>query len=124
MAAAQAIPKITQELREAPFTDKENSDAKGSIRNRFVENFTSSSQIASYVMNLEYFGFPPDYLDTYTQHIAQVSAEDLRRMGQTYLHPETSTILVLGDLSTFDKPVSTLGKPQEIKPVDYSQEEP
>ncbi len=123
IAATQSIVKITQDVREAPFTPKEISDAKESIRNRFVENFTSSAQIASYVMNLEYFGFPPDYLDTYTQHIAQVSADDLRRVGQTYLHPERFTILVEGDLSTFDKPVATLGKPQEIKLEDYTNEQ-
>ncbi len=123
LSAVQSILKISQDVREAPFTEKEISDAKESIRNRFVENFTSSAQIASYVMNLEFFGFPPDYLDTYTDHIAQVSREDLHRMGQTYLHPERFSILVMGDLSTFDKPISTLGKPQEIKLPDYSQEE-
>ncbi len=122
LAAVQAIQKITQDLRDAPFTEKEISDAKEAIRNRFVENFTSSAQIASYIMNLEFFGFPPDYLDTYTRHIGQVSADDLRRMGNTYLHPERSTILIVGDLSTFDKPLATLGKPQEIKPVDYAQD--
>ncbi len=123
LAATQAILKITQDVREAPFTPKEMSDAKESIQNRFVENFTSSSQIASYMMNLEFFGFPPDYLDTYTQHIGQVSADDLRRMGETYLHPEHSTILVMGDLSTFDKPLATVGKPQEIKLIDYAQDQ-
>jgi zinc protease len=122
IAAVQAILKITEDVRAAPFTDQEISDAKESIRNRFVENFTSSAQIASYVMNLEYFGFPPDYLDTYTQHIGQVSVEDLRRMGSTYLHPDHATILIMGDLSTFEKPVSTLGKPQEIKVIDYAQD--
>ncbi len=123
MAAARAILQISQEAREAPFSEKEISDAKEAIRNRFVENFTSSLQIASYVMNLEFFGFPEDYLDTYTQHIAQVSKENLRRVGQTYLHPEHFAILIMGDLSTFDKPMSTLGRPQEIKLPDYSQEE-
>jgi len=120
IAAVQAILKITQDLRQAPFTKKEISDAKESIRNRFVENFTSSAQIASYMINLEYFGFPPDYLDTYTNHIGLVSAEDLSRMANTYIHPERTSILIMGDLSTFDKPVATLGKPQEIKLTDYS----
>jgi len=124
IAAAQSILKIGQDVREAPFSDREISDAKESIRNRFVENFTSSAQIAAYRINLDYFGFPSDYLDTYTQNIAEVSAEDLGRVGRRYIHPEHQTMLVMGDLSTFDKPISTLGKPQEIKLIDYSQEEP
>jgi len=124
IAAAQAILKIEQEVQQAPFTDKEISDAKESIVNRFVENFTSSAQIASYMMNLDFFGFPADYLDTYTQKISHVTAQDLKRVGRAYLHPDQSTILVMGDLSTFEKPVATLGKPQEIKVIDYAQEEP
>jgi predicted Zn-dependent peptidase len=120
--AAQAILKINQEVREAPFTSAEISDAKESIRNRFVENFISSEQIAAYMMNLEYFGFPEDYLDTYTQKIGAVEAADLQRVGRAYLHPERSTILVMGDLSTFEKPLATLGHPQEIKLIDYSVE--
>jgi zinc protease len=123
LAAVQSILTITQSAREASFTPKEISDAKEAIRNRFVENFTSSAEIASYVMNLEFFGFPPDYLDTYTEHISQVSADDLHRVGAAYIHPEHFTILLMGDLSTYDKPVSTLGKPQEIKLPDYSQEQ-
>jgi zinc protease len=122
IAAAQAILKINKELRDAPFSEQEISDAKEAIRNRFVENFTSSAEIASYVLNLEYFGFPADYLETYTQHTAQVTAQDLRRVGNSYLHPERSTLLLLGDLSTFDKPVSTLGHPQEIKALDYTDD--
>jgi zinc protease len=124
IAAAQAILNINRDVQEAPFSNKEISDAKESIRNRFVENFTSSAQIAAYMMNLEYFGFPTDYLDTYPQKIAGVEAADLQRVGRLYLHPERSTILVMGDLSTFDKPLSTLGRPQEIKLIDYSQDQP
>src|SRR5205807_1051496 len=47
LAAVQSILKISQDVREAPFTPKEISDAKEAIRNRFIENFTSSAQIAS-----------------------------------------------------------------------------
>ena len=72
-------------------------------------------------MGYEFFGFPKDYLDTYPARIGQVRPEDLRRVGKTYLHPNTSTIFVVGDLSTFDKPLSQLGKPQEIPLTDYAQ---
>jgi predicted Zn-dependent peptidase len=122
LAAVQAILKISDDLRAAPFTESEVSNAKEAIRNRFVENFTSSAQIASYMMDLDYFGFPADYLDTYTQKIARVSAEDLRRVARTYLDSKRSTILVMGDLSTFDKPLASVGKPQEIKVIDYAQD--
>lgn len=123
MAAIQGILKITDECRTAPFSDKEIADAKDAIRNRFIENFTSSAQIVSYQMNLEVMGFPKDYLETYTKKIMEVSRKDLERVGNSYLKPDHFSILVMGDLSTFDKPMSTLGKPQEIRLPDYSREE-
>jgi zinc protease len=122
IAAIQSILKITRETSAAPFTAEEIKGAQDAIRNRFVENFTSSSQIAAELMNNEYFGFPPDYLDTYPERIGRVTEADLRRVGKTYMHPDQSAILVVGDLSTFDKPISTLGSPKEIKLLDYSQE--
>jgi len=124
IAAVQSMLAITKEASGAPFTPKEITGAKEAIRNRFVENYTSSAQIAAEVMNNEFFGFPKDYLDTYTDRIGQVTAEDLRRVAHTYLHPDDSAILVMGDLSTFEKPMSTLGHPQEIKLTDYTEEEP
>jgi predicted Zn-dependent peptidase len=123
IAAIQSMLQLTQDAQAAPFTAEEIKAGKESIINRFVENYTSSAQIASQIMNNEFFHFPPDYIDTYTAHVAQVRAEDLARVGKTYLHPEQSTLLVVGDLSTFEKPISTVGKAQEIKITDYSQDQ-
>ncbi|MFA5974796.1 MAG: pitrilysin family protein [Elusimicrobiota bacterium] len=122
--AVQAILQISKECRAAPFTPGDIQDAKEAIQNRFIENYTSSEQIVSEVMGFEYFGYPADYLDTYPGRIAAVTAADLARVGEKYLRPEDSTILIMGDLSLFNKPLSTLGKPQEVKPLDYSQGEP
>ncbi len=124
IAAAQAILKINQDVKRAPFRTEEIHWAKESIRNRFIENYTSSAQIAADIMNSEALGFPANYMDTYTAHIAQVSEQDLRRVAKKYLHPDLSAILIMGDLSTFDKPISTLGKPQEIKLIDYTNDQP
>jgi predicted Zn-dependent peptidase len=124
IAAVQSIVAISSRAAQAPFSGEEIKWAKEAIRNRFVENFTSSAQIVSEIMGFEYFGFPPDYLDTYTDKIGTVTAADLQRVGRKYLRLDESKILVIGDLSTFEKPISTLGKALEVKPIDYSQETP
>ena len=121
VAAAQAILEVSENARQANFTANQIKGAKESIENRFVENYASSDQIASEIMSEDYFGYPPDYLDAYTGHIAAVTPADLKRVGAAYLHPDQSTVLIVGDPSTFLKPLSALGKPQPLKPVDYSQ---
>lgn len=122
IAAVQAILKISGEIRTAPFTPAEVRTAKEAIRNRYVENFTSSAQIANEVMNMEFFGFPADYLTTYPERVAKVELADLKRVAEKYVRAEGNTILIVGDLSTFDKPISTLGKAREVRPPDYSRE--
>lgn len=124
IAAIQGILKVSQDVQDTPFSPDEIQWAKESIRNRFVENFTSSAQIAEQVMAYDYFGFPKDYLDTYTAKVNAVTSDDLRRVAKTYMHMERASILIMGDLSTFEKPMSVLGRPREIKPLDYSQDQP
>jgi zinc protease len=120
--AIQSIRTINRDVRSAPFSEERVRFAKESLRNRFVENFTSSAQIDEQVMAMEFRGYPPDYLDTYTDKINHVTLADLKRVGEKYLHPDQSVILVVGDLSTFDKPLSTLGRPQEVRIPDYRLE--
>ncbi len=120
--AIRSILDINRSVREAPFSEEETHFAKESIRNRFVENFTSSAQIVDQVMSMEFHKYPPDYLDTYPDKIGHVTLADLNRVGEKYLHPDKSVILVVGDLSTFNKPLSTIGRPQEIRLHDYRLE--
>jgi zinc protease len=121
-AAMQSILQINQEVQQAPFTEAEISSAKEAIRNRFVENFTASDQIVEEEMAMEFRGYPKDYLETYTDKIGLISPDDLKRVGKKYVQSDKSVMLVVGDLSTFDKPLSTIGHPQELRIPDYRTE--
>jgi zinc protease len=120
--AVQAVDAISREVRTAPFSDNEIRTAKDSLRNRFVQNFTSSAQIVNEEMALEFRGYPRDYLDTYPDHVNQVTRDDLRRAAEKHLFPDQAITLIVGDLSTFSQPLSILGRPQEIRLPDYRLE--
>jgi zinc protease len=122
IAATQAILKINAEIRHAPFTATEIQAAKDQLINEYLHNFATSEQCVSLYMSNEFYGFPADYLENYSKNIAKVTAADLVRVGEKYLKPEQSTILLIGDLSTFEKPIATLGKAQELLILDYNQE--
>jgi zinc protease len=119
LQAVRSIQEINQNIQTAPFTDGEIQFAKESIRNRFVENFTSSAQITEEILSMEFNGYPADYLDTYTDQVARVTRADLERVGKRLIQPDSWVTLIVGDLSTFDKPLSTIGRPREIRIPDY-----
>jgi len=123
IAATQSILKINGELPTTVFTAEEVQAAKDTLINEYIQNFTTPQQIAVATMNNEYFGFPADYLETYPQKIAHVSVADVQRVAKTYIQPTKATVLMVGDLSTFEKPISTLGKAQEIRLTDYASDQ-
>jgi len=123
ISAAKAILDINNQIRTTSFTEKEIETAKDTILNAYIQNFTSSAQIVSAVMSNEFFGYPKDYIATYPAKIRAIRSPDVQRVATTYLLPEKATLLFVGDLSTFEKPLSTLGKPQEIRILDYTTNE-
>lgn len=107
--ATALIRDVIAGMTEAPPTDEELELAKDGELNSFVFNFTSSAQIVRKRVDLEFFGYPSDYLDTYEENIAAVTGEDVLRAAKKHLHPDKFVILVVGDAAGFDKPLSTFG---------------
>ena len=88
---------------------------KDSLINSFVFGFESSSQIAFQQMMLAYRGFAPDFLETFTDNIAKVTAEDVQAVAQKYLHPDALTIVTVGNKESFDRPLDEFGEVTEIE---------
>jgi len=99
------IERITQEevLKE------ELELAKDAIVNSFVFRYNSPHAIVTQKMSLVYNGYPADYLETYAEKIARVSKADVLAAAQKYLHPDRMTLIVVGNESDFDVPLSKFG---------------
>ena len=119
--AIELIINVVKDLRENPVPSDELQRTKDSLINSFVFSFESSSQIAFQQMMLAYRGFAPDYLETYTDNIAGVTAEDVQNVAQKYLHPDALTIVTVGNQENFDRPLSEFG---EVNVIEIKQPEP
>ena len=107
--------KIIGDMTKAPVSDEELNLARDAIINSFIFGFTKPDVIVSQRARLEYYAYPPDYLEKYRERISRVTREDVLRVARKYLRPEAMTVLVVGDAGKFDKPLSTVGKVQEIR---------
>ncbi|MYI93582.1 insulinase family protein, partial [Candidatus Poribacteria bacterium] len=112
--AISLIIDIIREMREEPVSEEELQLTKDSLINSFVFGFESSSQIAFQQMMLAYREFDPDFLVTYTDNIAKVSAEDVQAAAEKYLQPDGLTIVTVGNQDNFDRPLSEFGTVNEI----------
>lgn len=113
--AISLIIDVVKGLRDTPVPPAELQRTKDSLINSFVFGFESSSQIAFQQMMLAYRGFAPDFLETFTDNIAKVTAEDVQAVAQKYLHPDALTIVAVGNKDSFDRPLDEFGEVNEIE---------
>ena len=119
--AISLITDIIKGMRDAPVTEDELNRTKDSLINSFVFSFESSSQIAFQQMMLDYRGFAPGFLETFTDNIAKVTVEDVQMVAQKYLHPDALTIVTVGNKENFDRPLDEFG---DVNEIEIAQPEP
>jgi zinc protease len=112
--AIQAADDDIDNLAKEPITDDEIQRAKDAILNAFIFRLDSPDKILGERMTYEYYGYPPDWLDTYQAEVKRVTAADVNRVAAKYLHRKQLAVLVVGNQKEFDKPLSSLGPMKEI----------
>jgi len=112
--AIQGLFAEIDKLKTNPINESEIKRAKDTILNNFVFNFDTPDKVLRERMAYEYYGYPPDFLERYRAGIEKVTADDVARVVSKYLHKEQLAVLVVGNSSEFDKPLSTLGSVAEV----------
>jgi zinc protease len=76
-------------------------------------------------MRLDFFGYPPDYLENYRDKVAAVSVAEVQRVADKYLHPDRLKVVLVGDTDSFESDLQSLGVPiEEVRPGEENGERP
>jgi zinc protease len=115
--AIQGIYRQIDDLKTNPISDEEIRRAKDSLLNSFVFNFDSPEKVLRERMAYEFYGYPPDFLERFRAGVEKVQAADVNRVAAKYVHKDQLAVLVVGNTSEFEKPLSSLGT---VTSVDIS----
>ena len=96
-AGAIVIEEI-ERMRTEQVSEEEIVTAKASFIETFSRNFASARQVAGLFANLELTDRDPDYIKSYRDNVAAVTAEDVLRVARQYLHPDKLVILAIGNV--------------------------
>lgn len=107
-----AFTQVTQQ----PPSEKDLQLAENSLINKFVFNFQNSGQIVLQAAMQEFYGYPKDFMTTYTEKIRTVTAEDCVRVAQKYVKPDGLTYLVYGPAKKLEPDMKAFGTP-EVRPL-------
>jgi len=113
----QALDEEIDGLPQRPFSEEEIKQAKDEILNSFVFRFDSPDKVLQEKMSYEFYGYPLDFLEKFQKEIEKVTKADVERVAAKYMHREQLAVLVVGKVSDFDKPLSSLGA---VTKVDIS----
>lgn len=117
-AVQEAIAAILEEITkliELEVTDEELQAAKNQYLNSFVFKFATVDDIIRRQMFYEYFGYPADFLEIFRERVMQVNREDILRVAQTYLHPDSMGILAVGPAEEIQAALAAFGEVQELQ---------
>jgi len=79
-----------------------------------VFNFDTPDKVLRERMAYEFYGYPADFLERYRAGVEKVTAADVARIVPKYLHKDQLAVLVAGNASEFDKPLSSLGPVTDV----------
>jgi zinc protease len=106
-------------LTTRPFTDEELARAKDNILNSFLFRYDTREKVLAESVRLEFYDYPPDYLETYKAALEKVTLADLDRVAKKYIHPEKLAILVVGKGDEIKPGLDEL-KLGPVQPIDIT----
>jgi zinc protease len=100
-SAREALSLALQQMeriQKEPVSDKELEGAKKYLIGSFPLRLDTQGKLASFLIQVEYYGLGLDYPKKYPSLIRSVTSEDVLRVAKTYLHPERYILVVVADL--------------------------
>ncbi|HEX6587939.1 MAG TPA: pitrilysin family protein [Longimicrobiales bacterium] len=109
---------LIEQLRSEPVSETDLRMAKEFIAGSFPRSIETSQQVASQIASEILLGRGAEYVENYRDRIAAVTAADIQRVAQQYLHPEALQIVVVGDALQIYEDVAGFAERASIVTVD------
>ncbi len=113
----KALSEFMKELEGIlqPVSDDELTRAKNYLALQYPQNFQSVSQLDAQLSDLNVFGLPDDYFNTYVQKVLAVTKDDVQRVAKKYIDPEKIAIIIVGDRKQIESGITALN----LAPVQF-----
>ncbi len=103
-------------MQAAPVTPTELEAAKRSLVGSFALTLQSPVGVLGRLIEVEDYGLPPDYWDTYPQKIQAVTADDVLRVTKTYLGTGRVQLIAVGERAAIEPALAQYGTVTVLTP--------
>lgn len=107
---AEALREFLNELEAIgkPIDVTELTKAKNYIALGFPAEFEASTDLSRRLEELAVYGMPMNYYEGYVARVMAVSADEVRKVAEKYIHPSQAAVVVVGDRKTIEPGVRSL----------------
>lgn len=98
-----------QRLREEEVSPEELENVKHYVVGSFPLQIETPAQVAQRMVNIELYNLEKTYYNTFNSSVLALTAEDLRRVAQRWLHPDRAVIVAAGRASVLRNTLERFG---------------
>lgn len=114
VSGIQALYEEVDGLHDKAPDAAELKRAKDQILNSFIFRFDTPGKVLREKMTYEFYHYPLDFLERYRGEIEKVTADQVQQVAKKYLQKDKLAVLVVGNDTEFDKPLSSLGSVTKV----------
>ncbi len=92
---------VLRGLQEKPVPEPELNAARTYITGAFPLEIETADGIASKVLEAMHFGLGREFLESYNDKIARIGPADVQRFARQTIHPESMTVVLVGNAAAF-----------------------
>lgn len=108
------LKQIVNDMQTEGVTKEELDQARDGYVNAFVFQFDSLDEIIARALMYEFYDYPRNFTETFFEGLKQVTPEDVQEVAKKYVDLDKLIIMVVGDDTKFDKPLSEYGPVSEV----------
>ncbi|MCC6838842.1 MAG: insulinase family protein [Flavobacteriales bacterium] len=116
-AVAELLKEI-KHIQQAPVTAEELALAKSYMAGSFARSLEDPRTVARFALNTFLNDLSEDHYETYLKRLDAVTAADVQRAAARFLHPDSCTVLVVGDKASVAKNLAALAGANPVLDLD------
>lgn len=117
-SAVAELLKEVRTIRSKPVSADELALAKSYMAGSFARSLEDPRTVARFALNTHLNDLPGDYYETYLKRLDGVTAADVQQAAMRFLHPDSCTVLVVGDKAGSEKGLEALSGNHRVLAYD------
>ncbi len=92
---------------------------KNAMAGSFGRSLEDPATLARFALNIDKYGLPVDYYETYMERLAAVTVNDVKEMAKKYLKPNKAIYLAVGDVNNIESLMENIAGDAKVVEYDY-----